>query len=566
MNFHGDLTPDLINLIMLCDKNPELANDIVNNTTRYPILYKKALDGIPTSIIITKPLSCKELNRMVKVTGSIIKTYPIFFKNVTSEQICLKCRATSYLSEHEASKLRGNLFCQSCGSSNLKTSQNFQHSFPIQTIKIQDMSNSDAMSETIEVNIEGEKVGVFQHGDKISVTGTVLRKWKSLRPNESMLSTLFIKAIQIIKDNDEENEYSEVKCLIDDYCSKNRFEKRSFIINSFCPELCGLYNVKLGFLLALIGGAVGNKDPGASRLNSHVLIVGDPGTGKSHLLKATSKLVSPSIFTNGVGTSDAGLTSCAVRYEKEWTLEAGALVLADTGICCIDEFNRLKISEKSGLLEAMEQQTLSVAKAGMVTTLNSRCSVFAAAGIRYNYDSKRSICDNLEMASPLVSRFDLIFGIFDKSNKDKDAEVCNYVLSRESPVKLPEQIRWSQTTLRTFISQCRKKKNNITEPTCDILLKYYTKKRTLEGVNEFNTIRMLESLVRLTEAHSKLMGMDDVTEEDSFIALILMETSINSASSIAIDVEKVFVDQSYFEKIRGLICTKYGIDFKEQTI
>lgn len=558
MSFLNELKSDLINLIKLCDENPQLANDIIENATRFPMLQKKTLDGIPACIIIQKPLSSKELNKMVKITGSIIKTYPIFFKNVTSEQTCLKCNDISYLSEHEVSKLRGNPFCLACGSCNLKILQNFQDSFPIQTIKIQNMSNSGAMSETIELNIEGnEKVGLFQPGDKITVTGIVMRRWKPLRVNEPMLSVLYIKVLQIIKDIDNEDEFSEAKYLIDEYLSKNRFEKRNFIINSFCSDIFGLSNVKLGLLLALIGDTVNNKDVGTARSNSHILLIGDPGTGKSHLLKTVSKYVTPSVFTNGVGTSDAGLTSCAVRNGKEWALEAGALVLADTGICCIDEFNRLKVGEKSGLLEAMEQQTLSVAKAGMVTTLNSRCSVFGASGTKYNYDFKKSITDNLGIASPLLSRFDLIFGIFDKLKND--CNICEYILGRGTMLKLSEHVKWSPATLKSFISQCRKKKNKITEKACNILLEYYTKKRSIEGVNEFNTIRMLESLVRLTEAHSKLMGEDTINDEDAFISIILMETCISTTTNDLFDIDQIFIEEKYYKKAVENICKKYKI-------
>lgn len=548
-----------INLIKLCEENPELANDIIRNTNRYPQLYRKILDGIPASIILTRPLSCRDLNRMVKATGSVIKAYPVFFKNVISEQTCLKCNQTANLSEQELKKQKGTLFCLSCGSGSLKVAQNFQDSFQIQKIRIQDMSNHGAMSETIEICIEGEKAGQFQPGDKISVTGVVLRKWKPLRVNEPMVSGFYIKAMQIVKDSDEESEFAEIKHLIEQYNSKSRFERRSFLLNSFCSELHGLSHVKLGLLLALIGGSGEIKDSGATRSNSHVLLVGDPGTGKSHLLKAVSKLVSPSVFTNGVGTSDAGLTSCAVRYDKEWTLEAGALVMADTGICCIDEFNRLKVNEKSGLLESMEQQTVSVAKAGMVTTLNSRCCVFGAATTRYNYDFKRSICDNLGMASPLVSRFDLIFGLFDRGKNENDSVICESIFSREQAFKYPEDVRWSSKVLKSYISQCRKKKTKINEEACNILLKYYSKKRAKEGVNEFNTIRMLESLVRLTESHSKLMNEDPVTEEDAFVAIITMETCINSIGKTVIDTEKVFTDIEYFEKIKKEVCSKYEI-------
>lgn len=557
------LESNVVNLIELCENSPEMANDIILNPSKYSSLLKKRLDGIPICISLLNPLTTLNLNKIVKVSGAVIKTYPIFFKNVTTEHLCLNCNDVSYLTELEVVKNKSIKICCACGSQNIKVSQNFLDSFPTQNIRIQDMSSSRSMSETIEISLEGNKAGQFLPGDKISVTGIVMRKWKQLRVNEPMISSIYIKELQTIKDNNPENEYSEIKPLIDDYMTKTRLERLRFAIEAFSPEIFGLENVKLGFLLVLIGGTVENKDTGTSRANSHILLVGDLGTAKSFLLKAASKLVSPSIFTNGIGTSDAGLTSCAVRQGKEWSLEAGALVLADNGICCIDEFNKLKINEKGGLLESMEQQTISVAKAGIVTSLNTRCSVLAAASTRYDYDFKRSICDNIGIASPLVTRFDLIFGIFDRNNRTQDPEIIDHVFARDAPFKLPEKVRWSSSTLKTFISQCRKKKNKIDERNCQLLLKYYTKKRSKDGANEFNTIRMLESLVRLTEAHSKLMNEENVCEDDAYIAIILSETCINNSNSIKFDFHKLLEDNSYFEEVKGRISKEFGLEVSQ---
>lgn len=549
-----------LNLIELCETSPELANDIILNPLKYSTMLRNQLDGIPTCLFLSTPLSTRHLNKIVKVSGSIIKTYPIYFKNVTTEHLCLNCNDTSQLTEQDAAKSKAAKICYACGSQNIKISQNFIKSFPTQNIRIQDMSNSRSMSETIEISIEGTKAGLFLPGDKISVTGIVMRKWKQLRVNEPMISSIYIKELQIVKDNSEDDEFSEIKTLIDEYTAKSRLERLKFIVNSFSPEIFGHENVKLGLLLAIIGGSVDNKDTGASRANSHVLLVGDLGTAKSFLLKAVSKLVSPSIFTNGVGTSDAGLTSCAVRQGKEWSLEAGALVLADNGICCIDEFNQLKVNEKGGLLEAMEQQTISVAKAGMVTSLNTRCSVLAAASTRYGYDFNRSICDNIGIASPLVTRFDLIFGIFDRNCRSNDPEIIDHIFNRYMPQKFPETIKWSSSTLKAYITQCRKKKNKIDEENCQLLLKYYTKKRSKDGVSEYNTIRMLESLVRLTEAHSKLMNEDFVTNDDAFMAIILLETCINNSSSIKFDFVRIFEDKSYFQTVKSKISLEFNLE------
>lgn len=556
---HPELQPEKINLIELCDSNSNLANELIANAYKYPEIQKKELDGIPANIIVNRPLSSWHLNRIVKIVGSIIKTYPVYFKNVTTEQLCLKCNNTVFLTEQELGKKKGLNICELCGSTNVKSAQNFETSFPTQSIRIQDMSNSGAMSETVEVIIEGAKAGTYHPGDKISVTGVVFRKWRLLRVNEPMLSSICLKSLQIVRESDDAEDSFEIKGLIDEFMGKNTHERRRFILDAFAPELFGMSNVKLGIVLSLVGGARETRDIGGSRGDSHILLVGDPGTGKSHLLKTAARLVSPAVFTNGVGTSDAGLTSCAVRQGKEWSLEAGALVLADTGICCIDEFNRLKVNEKSGLLESMEQQTLSIAKAGIVTSLNTRCSVFAASSTRHNYDLNKPVSENLRMSTPLISRFDLIFGLFDRGDRKSDGEISDQVLGRDLYMKIPESSRWSQSTLKIYISQCRKKKNKIDDGLCEILLRYYTRKKKSSGNGEFSTIRMLESLVRLSEAHSKLMNEDVVAEEDVFVSIMLMETSMNSTSDVSPDVSRLFVDEDYFNATKSAISKKYSL-------
>lgn len=560
MNSTFDFEQEELNLIQLCDSDSQLANQIISNAFSYQLILKKRIEGIPTHIILKKPLSTKHINTIVTVTGSVIKSYPVYFKNVTTEQLCLKCNDITYLTESEASKKKNMHVCDACGSFNVKLTQNFQSSFPTQCLRIQDMSNSAAMSETIEIIIEGSKAGLYHPGDKISITGIVIRKWKHLKINEPIISSLCLRSLQIIKENNEEDEFFEIRQFVDEYSLKSSFEKRKFILESFASSLVGLDHVKLGIILALIGGSADSKDILNARSNSHVLLVGDPGTGKSHFLKTIMKLVSPSVLANGVGTSDAGLTSCAIRQGKEWSLEAGALVLADLGICCIDEFHRLKINEKSGLLESMEQQTLSIAKAGMVSSLNTRCSVFAAATTRYDYDQKRSVSDNIGMSTPLISRFDLIFGLFDNNRKEIDDIVADKILERDFCQKLPENTKWSIPTLKLYISQCRKRKNRISDELSEILIKYYTRKKRMEGNNEFNTIRMLESLVRLSEAHSKLLNEEAVVEEDVFVAIILMESTINCMSSFKFSLDKVFYCKDYFDEIKKSLILKYQLD------
>eukprot|EP01133_Synstelium_polycarpum_P004959 gene4959-5764_t len=413
-----------------------------------------------------------------------------------------------------------------------------------QEIKLQEQMHqlgAGSIPRSIIVLLQEDLVDSCQAGDDLTVSGIVIRRWKPLRNDERCEVEMVLLANHVRVMNEQRfsaGMTEELRTSFEDYWIENEAHPligRNRILRQVCGGVYGMYVVKLALLLVLIGGVPINEvSLGKRRGECHMLLVGEPGTGKSQFLKFAAKVASRSVLTTGIGTTSAGLTAAAVQEPGgEMVLEAGALVLADGGVCCIDEFSGISESDRATIHESMEQQTLSIAKAGIVTQLHTRTSIIAATNAKGKYDENASLMVNTNLASPLLSRFDVILVITDEQNAEWDEKISRYILEQGSiKFEQPEDPMWNMDTLQSYIYYVKSTiKPTLSEDSKVLLDAYFSKQRT--GSTQRNeariTTRLLESLIRLSQAHARLMFRHVVEVQDAIMAIFMIENSAESS-------------------------------------
>ena len=617
------------------------------------------LTALPTCPSVYRPrissIRNRDVGRFVAVVGTVIRTGLVKVLESQREYRCVKC---GYQFNVYSAADQRNVFvlpsiCPSrhanigskCRSRAFQYVEGSKICRDYQEIKIQESSHRLAMGSmprSLIVILVDDLIDSCQAGDDVVVAGVVGHLWSSFSREQRCDLDLVLHANHVQVTNDTRTAVTvgdEHRAAFARFWLKHQKTPviaRSILMNSVCPQLCGVWIPRLAVLLTLIGGVarVDSNTGTRTRGQSHLLIIGDPGTGKSKLLQFASQVLTRSVSTTGTGTSNAGLTVAAVPdpVTGEWGLEAGALVLADGGICCIDEFGCMRDSDKSVVHEAMEQQTISVAKAGLVCTLHTRAAVFAIQNPKpVAYDlglAGAATAQDLSLvtgiASPLLSRFDLILLLWDPKTDDWDNTVTKHILNalpepeahmvletfgvnrdkydqddsqseahsqqhprsatsstsctskrgvvvggsdifRETEVihtqmstgdgqlaaservmdeaearvrevmaqvsarHVPPLPHWSFGKLQTYIHYVRGAlEPPLTPRSNKVLMAYYNYQRaSTDRAPALTSVRLLESLVRLAQAHARLMMHDYVTLSDAVHVVLLVDAAMS---------------------------------------
>jgi len=316
------------------------------------------------------------------------------------------------------------------------------------------------------------------------------------------------------------------------------------ILDSFSPSIYGYKHIKEALLLAIIGASSRELPDGTKiRGKIHVLLLGDPGVAKSQLLKYAASIAPKGIYTSGRGSTAAGLTAAVIKDQGGgMSLEAGAVVLADMGICAIDEIDKMRPEDRVAIHEAMEQMTVSVSKGGIIATLNARTTILAAANPKHGrYNPNISFIENINLPSTLISRFDIIHLMRDKPDPDRDRRLIEHMVEARTSQRPYEGI-FDPLFLKKYILYARTIKPKLTEEASRKLMEFYRRMR-LQYDEEYEampiTPRQFEALLRIAEASAKAHLREEITEEDAEIAINQVSRILRE---VATDVETGKID------------------------
>jgi len=511
---------------------------------RYEVNFRCGSDAKPIPI---RDVKAQSIGKLVNIRGIVTRATEVKPMLQVATYTCDQCGAETYQTVNSTSfmpllmcpsedcrinKAGGRLHLQTRGSKFIK----------FQEVKVQEHSDAVPVGHiprSITVYSRGETTRQCIPGNHVSIDGIYLPIVKTgfQALASGLLSDTYLEAHRIILINKTEDEElgeeeiskEELRQLQDD----DFYEK---LASSIAPEIYGHEDIKKALLLLLVGGVDRNPSGMKIRGNINICLMGDPGVAKSQLLSYMDRLAPRSQLTTGRGSSGVGLTAAVMKdtLTGEFMLEGGALVLADQGICCIDEFDKMADQDRTAIHEVMEQQTISIAKAGIMTTLNARVSILAAANPAYGrYNPKKTVQENIQLPAALLSRFDLLWLIADRSDRENDLKLAQHIcyVHKNNCQPPSNYVPIDMKLMRRYINKCKKQTPGIPEELTDYIVGAYCEMRKDARNNKdmtFTSARTLLGILRLSTALARLRIVDTVEKEDVNEAMRLMEMSKDS--------------------------------------